>query len=93
MEIGYLLLKVLRFYVFKMAVKGGRRFEINMKVQNYEIQFISQKHAALLLLTSAIFVYYVNNHFMGLFQENCSLIRYDWKKINIHSELVTSQHH
>ena len=50
MEIGYLLLKLLRFYVFKMAVNGGRRFEINMKVQNYEIQLISQKHAALLLL-------------------------------------------
>ena len=45
MEIGYLLLKILRFYVFKMAANGGRHFEINMKVQNYESQFISQKHA------------------------------------------------
>ena len=39
METGYLLLKLLRFYVFKIAAKGYRRFEINMKVQNYEIYF------------------------------------------------------
>ena len=45
MEIGYLLLKILGFYVFKMAANGGRHFEINVKVQNYETQFISQKHA------------------------------------------------
>ena len=47
----------------------------------------------LALLTTAIFVYYVNNHFMGLFQEYCSLVSYNWKKININCELVTSQHH
>ena len=45
MEIGYLLLKISRFYIFKMAANGGCHFEINMKVQNYETQFISQKHA------------------------------------------------
>ena len=45
MKIGYLLLKILRFYVFKIAANGGRHFEINMKVQNYETQFISQKRA------------------------------------------------
>ena len=45
MEIGYLLLKILRFYVLKMAANGGRHFEINMKVQNYETQYISQKHS------------------------------------------------
>ena len=45
MEIGYLLLKILRFYVLKMAANGGRHFEINMKVENYETQFIFQKHA------------------------------------------------
>ena len=43
MEIGYLLSKILRFYVFKMAASGGRNFEINMKVQNYETQFIYKK--------------------------------------------------
>ena len=41
MGIWYLLLKILRFYVFKMAANGGRHFEINMKVKNYETQYIS----------------------------------------------------
>ena len=77
MEIGYLLLKILRFHVFKMAANGGRHFEINMKVHNYETQFISQKHAYTCTLTTVRFVYYVNNHFMGLVQELCSLFRYD----------------
>ena len=30
-EIGYLLLKILRFYVFKMAANGGCHFEIIIK--------------------------------------------------------------
>ena len=41
MEIGFLLLKLLRFYVFKMATNGGRHFEINSKLKNYQTQFIS----------------------------------------------------
>ena len=41
MEIGYLLLKILRFYVFKMAVNGGRHFEIKIKTENYKTQFMS----------------------------------------------------
>ena len=45
MEIGFLLLKLLRFYDFKMVANGGRHFEINMKLKNYQTQFISQKHA------------------------------------------------
>ena len=67
MEIGYLLLKILRFYVFIMAVNGGRHFEINMTVQNYETQFISKDMHTLAFLTTAKFVYDLNNHFMGLF--------------------------
>ena len=68
MEIGYLLLKILRFYVFKMAANGGRHFEINMKVHNYETLFFFLKNMhTLALLKTAIFVYYVNNNFMGLF--------------------------
>ena len=39
-EIGYLLLKIMQFYVFKMASNGGRHFEINIKTQ-----FTSQKRA------------------------------------------------
>ena len=39
MEIGYLLLKTLGFYVFKMAAHEGHHFEINMKIQNYEAHF------------------------------------------------------
>ena len=45
MEIRFLLLKILQFYVFKMAANGGRQFEINIRTENYETQFISQKHA------------------------------------------------
>ena len=30
MEIGFLLLKILRFYVFKVAANEGRNFEINI---------------------------------------------------------------
>ena len=45
MEIGYLPLKIMRFYVFKMAANGGRHFEINIKTENYKTQFISQRHA------------------------------------------------
>ena len=44
-EIGYLVLKVMQFYVFKMAATRGRHFEINIKTENYKTQFISQKHA------------------------------------------------
>ena len=49
-----------------MAANGGRHFEINMKVQNYENLFLNNMHT-LAFLTTAIFVYYINNHFIGLF--------------------------
>ena len=45
MKIGFLLLKILQFYIFKMAANGGRHFEINIKTQNYESQFVSQTAA------------------------------------------------
>ena len=44
-EIGHLDLKILQFYVFKMAANGGCHFEINIKTENYKTQFISQKYA------------------------------------------------
>ena len=44
-EIGYLLLKIMQFYIFKMAANGGRHFEINIKTENYKTKLISQKHA------------------------------------------------
>ena len=50
-----------------MAVNGGRYFEINMKVQNYETQFIYKDMHTLAFLTTAKFVYDLNNHFMRLF--------------------------
>ena len=58
-------------------------------------QLISQKHACIhKLLTTAIFVQYVNNHSMGLFYKYCTKISsITEKKINIHRELVTSQPH
>ena len=33
-------LKLLRFYVFKMAANGGHYFEINIKQKNCQTQFI-----------------------------------------------------
>ena len=45
MEIGFLLLKLLQFYVLKMAANGGRHFKINIKTRKHKTQFISQKHA------------------------------------------------
>ena len=45
MKIGFLLLKTLQFYIFEMAVNGGRHFKINIKTENYEPQFISQTGA------------------------------------------------
>ena len=43
MEITFLHLKILQFYVFKMAANGGNHFEINIKNENYKSQFIPQK--------------------------------------------------
>ena len=43
MAIGILLLKILRFYVFKMAASRGHHFEIKILIENYRTQFISQK--------------------------------------------------
>ena len=45
MKIGFLRLKILWFFVFKMAANGSHHFEINIKIENYETQIISQKHA------------------------------------------------
>ena len=44
-NIGFLFLKILQFYVFKKTANGGRHLEMNNKFENYKIQFISQKHA------------------------------------------------
>ena len=45
MKTGLLTLKILQFYVFKMAANGGHHFEIKIKTENYKTQCISQKHA------------------------------------------------
>ena len=80
MEIGFLLLKLLRFYVFKMAANGGRHFEINFKLKNIKLNsFLKSMHTHT-HLTNVIFVYYANNHFMGLLYEFCRFIRHYWKE-------------
>ena len=33
MKIGFLVLKILQFYVFKMATNGGRHFEMPLKMK------------------------------------------------------------
>ena len=40
-KIGFLLLKILQFGIFKMAANGGRHFEMNIKTENHKFQFIS----------------------------------------------------
>ena len=65
MKIGFLFLKILQFYVFKMAANGGRHFEINTKTENYKTLFISLSMHTHTHLTNVIFVYYVKNQLMG----------------------------
>ena len=67
MKIGFLLLKILQFYIFKMAANGGRHFEINTNTENYKSQFISQQMHIQTLLTNVILVYCVINTFIVLF--------------------------
>ena len=72
-EIGFLLLKLLRFYVFKMVANGGRHFEINNKLKNYQAKFSSQKHAYSYTFDKCDLCY-ANSHFMELFYEFCTLL-------------------
>ena len=94
MEIGYLLLKIMQFYDFKMAANGGRHSEINIKTENYKTQFISQKHA-----NSCTFDKYdvtftqliiLCGYFMNIVLLEDIIGK---KKKNILCELVTSQPH
>ena len=93
MEIGYLLLKILRIYVFKMAANGGHHFEIKIKTENYKTQFTSQKHAYPYTFGNCYLSLLYKYNCMGLFYGLCTSIGHYWKKINIHCELVTSQPH
>ena len=45
MKIRFLLLKILQFYIFKMAANGGHHFEMTIKTENYKSQVISQTDA------------------------------------------------
>ena len=69
----------------------GSHFEINTKTENNKTQFISQSMHTHTHLMDVIFVYHVNNHFMGKFYAYCTFIMHYWKKINIHCELMMSQ--
>ena len=67
MKIRFLVLKLLQFYIFKMAANGGRHFEINIKTENDNLSlFLKQMHTH---LTNVIFVYCVINQFIGLFYD------------------------
>ena len=63
MKIGFLVFKILRFYVFKMAANGGGHFEINIKTENYKLNLLLKSMHTHTQFTNVIFVYYVNNHF------------------------------
>ena len=78
MEIRFLFLKILRFYVFKMTINGGQHIEINFQKENYKMQFISQNHAQNLISINAFdkcdLRFYANNHLIGLFYEYFAFI-------------------
>ena len=47
MKIGYLVFKILQFYVFKMATNGGRHFEMPLKLKIIKLNLFLksiQKH-------------------------------------------------
>ena len=44
-EIGFLLLKILQSYIFKMVANGGRHIEKNIKAENCKSHLNSQKDA------------------------------------------------
>ena len=89
MEIGFLLLKILRFYVFEMAAKGGRHFEMDIKTENFQTQLISQKHAYSYTFDKYDLCLYASNHYMVLFYDICTFSRHYWKKNNIYCESQT----
>ena len=66
MEIRYLLLKIMQFYVFKMAANGARHFETNFKTENYKTQFISQKHANSCTFDKCDVIFLCNQSFSGV---------------------------
>ena len=66
MKIGFLVFKILQFYVFKMATNGGRHFEIALKQKIIKLNlFLKSMHQHTKFI-NVIFVYYVNNHFYGI---------------------------
>ena len=68
-----------------MAANGGRHFQIYIKTENYQTQFISQKHAYSYTFDKCN----ANNHLIGLFHEFNTFIRHFWKTINIHCESIS----
>ena len=68
-EIGYLLLKIVRFYVFKMAANGGCILKLSLKFKIMKLNlFLKNMHTHTLFTTTCtIFAYYVNNQFMRIF--------------------------
>ena len=66
MEIGYLLLKIMRFYDFKKAANGGRHFKINIKLKIMKLNLFLKSMQTHAHLTNVILIYYASNHFVSL---------------------------
>ena len=64
MKIGFSVFKILQFYAFKMATNGGRHFEMPLKLKVINFNLFLKAYINI-QFTNVIFVYYVNNHFMG----------------------------
>ena len=64
------------------------KLSVKFKIMKLNL-FLKNMHTHT-LLTTTIFAYNVNNHFKRVIEEQCSLVRYYWQKINIHYELEMS---
>ena len=62
-----------------MAANGGRHFEIDIKTTMIKLNLFLKRMHTHTHLTNVIFVYYANNHFVGLFYECFTVIRHYWK--------------
>ena len=91
-EIYYLLLKIMQFYVFKMAANGGHHFEINIKTEIIKLNLFLNSMQTFAHLTNVRLVFHATNNFVGLFYEYCSFIRHYWKKSisSVSSDVTTS---
>ena len=80
MKIGFLILKILQFYFFKMPTNGGRHFEMPLKLKIIKLNKFLKSIHSFTPFNNVIYVYYENNHFMGYFYKYYTFINIIGKK-------------